>query len=172
MRTDHRAGWRYDTSNLSYRRVCNFKKARGVLLGKKKKKKARGNNPQELDKRKRDVHSLSLLQPSSLKLWSLAKRRKDSETDILTNRTCSQWVTGAFTPHTRHPQGFLHRTLWISGLSISAAKEANGSWCCRSKDHREKQKSGGTITNCHRLGSYWKSHLETHQQTCLEENEC
>lgn len=39
MRTDHRAGWRYDTSNLSYRRVCNFKKARGVLLGKKKKKK-------------------------------------------------------------------------------------------------------------------------------------
>lgn len=44
MRTDHRAGWRYDTSNLSYRRVCNFKKARGVLSG-KKKKKSKGQQP-------------------------------------------------------------------------------------------------------------------------------
>lgn len=68
MKDENRSwSWlRHSMSNLSYREACNFNKARG-------------NNPQGLAKRKRDVHSLpcsqcGLLLPSSLKLWSLAEK--------------------------------------------------------------------------------------------------
>lgn len=155
---DENGSWswlRHSMSNLSYREACNFNKARG-------------NNPQGLAKRKRDVHSLpcsqcGLLLPSSLKLWSLAEKERTQRPTFCTCSTHSQWDTRAFSPHIRHPLGFLQDS---TNLMSEYQLTQWGQWqlCCWSEDHRENRphKSGGTTTSCHRLGDYCKSHLETH----------
>ena len=99
MRTDRRTGWRHGISNLSNTEACTFNKARG-------------HNLQGLAKRKRDVHSLpcsqlGLLLPSSLKLWSFAESWRGLRLMFCTYSTHSQRVKEHFSPHVRHPLGFL-----------------------------------------------------------------
>lgn len=110
---------RHSMSNLSYREACNFNKARG-------------NNPQRLAKRKRDVHSLpcsqcGLLLPSSLQLWSLAERWRELRD---WHSAPAQHTVNGIQEHFHHTpdtHGASSRIPQISCLSTSSPSEASGS---------------------------------------------